>query len=130
MRLGRGRDYGVFLEPVGPVMHQARPEAEDRGVHRQDVERGGDIVGPPFDLRRPDRVLVPRERYAPLDLAQRDDGQVERSLVDVAQPGQDAAVRPLAPEFGYDIGVEQIHPESAVRGSTPGFGSGPPRGAG
>src|SRR6266550_225517 len=76
MELSGGGNHGVLDQCIGLAMHEPRPDTERGGVHRQDVPRRGDLVGPRFDVCRLRGILLARDLDARLDLPERNSGQM------------------------------------------------------
>src|SRR5450755_299432 len=59
--LRRRRDHRVLIQRIRASMHEPRPFAKGLGVHRKDVVRRRDHVGPLFDFGGLGDILLPGE---------------------------------------------------------------------
>jgi hypothetical protein len=67
------------------------------------------LIRPSFDVGCLRCILFTGELNAHLDFAECNGGQMQIALLDAAQPRQNAPMRFSLPQFGYDVGVEEIH---------------------
>jgi len=92
MHRGDRRDHGVLVEGVGLAVHQARPAAEGRAIHRQDVEALAHLIQPGFEIPGLAWILLTGQLDARLNLAEGHGRQVQMGVFDALKPGQHSAM--------------------------------------
>src|SRR2546427_10562973 len=89
----RSSNHRVLDQFIRPTVHDAAPFPKTRGVHRQDLIRGSELIYPKLDLARPGWILASSPLDSRLQFTHRHSRKQQLLVLLVAEPGDHCAVR-------------------------------------